>query len=1184
MEFGLPGTPCPPPPRSGGPWSRSFRGEVRPSAVTDDGRTLALSVDGVTIRITATGRPYTGTVRTDGFTLPAPADSVADAALTLATATGQDPADATSSTCCGPCAPPRPTARLLTPATLPEDAYRAARPAGAPASLAVRLSEVLDTAALDADTLARHERTWRELGVADGDLPGLRAELTGLAHALRTAPEVTADLVRTLAARLPGLSATDRNAALALLTPADRERLAADPALVDALRTATGPEEFASVAADLMTQVPTGVGQPVSARAAARTRIARMLRDPEVTARLLKGGTRVVVVPRTEALTSLDAFRFLNGAVTGDGRPWDGVRGVGTRTAAVTEENLLGERTTVGSGMSAYPDGYSTTVHEFAHTVHLHGLDATDRQRVTNAFRTTTRHGEAGAWPDGPLHSRDADGRRSAPNYSSRDEREFFAQLTNVYLRANGGNDPYTGLPASTRAPSGSAPASPPSTRCCGLRRRDRHAPHGHQPRRGHRHRERGAGPRPRPVRRGRGHTCRGRAAHEAVRALWDGTAGTHVPQPHPPAAPPVPVPTDARRDSAAPPPADDAVQRRLRELRAVVDTTFGSQPLPQNIRDGLFTSLRVIEAARATHPHFGRGPWTWTASPARCCTCRPTRRWTRPGTSTPSPSSAAPTGGPRRHPGRRRRLRTHPAGLPAGFRAHRPRRHGVRPEPHRTPRSPPGPGPDRGRPGRAPRALGPTAYAAVLERDEEGRVLVNGTPVSDTEFAELLRHDPERPQDAPVVLIAGRRTAATRRWPARSPTAPAPAPGSPTAICGWSRPPTAARPGPRPAGLRQRPGGRLVPGRPREGPAGPRRHAHRLRRHRLPRQRHPHVPAGHRRRTGADRAGFPRRPRHGHPRAVHAPAVRRTALLRLPGVAARRPRFQGERRAALPRSLADSYVAVGHGDSGRTTVPRRSTGANQALPPAQLGRMLARRPSLRALPSEQPVWMLWCELSATRPRQDLLAQPPAAQHIANETGRTVFASDVQVGTADAENGLPPRLIKFDDPDRPQGHFDEFRPEPGADALAALADLGRLPEGCHGAPPAPCTGYGPCAGPTAGHRLRPGARGGVPRTDRGLRCPGGAAVQGARRRRSRPSHLERPPADRRRVRGPARLGPVADRRFPGTPAARSPRRQPEPPAGRGPAPAAPPSTPQTAPARLGRLRADRLRRLLRRRP
>lgn len=134
MEFGLPGDTLPTAASVRRALEQEFPGaRVRPSAVTDDGRTLALSVDGVTIRITATGRPYTGTVRTDGFTLPAPADSVADAALTLATATGQDSrgrdlldllwalratsADGTPS---------------LTPATLPEDAYRAARPAGAP--------------------------------------------------------------------------------------------------------------------------------------------------------------------------------------------------------------------------------------------------------------------------------------------------------------------------------------------------------------------------------------------------------------------------------------------------------------------------------------------------------------------------------------------------------------------------------------------------------------------------------------------------------------------------------------------------------------------------------------------------------------------------------------------------------------------------------------------------------------------------------------------------------------------------------------------------------------------------------------------------------------------------------------------------------------------------------------------
>ncbi|MBJ6612862.1 hypothetical protein H4K38_04310 [Streptomyces sp. I3(2020)] len=650
VEFGLPGDTLPTAASVRRALEQEFPGaRVRPSAVTDDGRTLALSVDGVTIRITATGRPYSGTVRTDGFTLPAPADSVADAALTLATATGQDSrgrdlldllwalratsADGTPS---------------LTPATLPEDAYRAARPAGAPASLAVRLSEVLDTAALDADTLARHERTWRDLGVADADLPGLRAELSGLAHALRTAPEVSADPVRTLAARLPGMSATDRNAALALLTPADRERLAADPALVDALRAATDPEEFASVAADLMTQVPPGVGQPVSARVAARTRIARMLRDPEVTARLLKGGSRVVVVPRTEALTSLDAFRLLSGAVTGDGRPWDGVRGVGTRTAAVTEENLLGERTTVGSGMSAYPDGYSTTVHEFAHTVHLHGLDATDRQRVTNAFRTTTRHGEAGAWPDGPLHSRDADGRRSAPNYSSRDEREFFAQLTNVYLRANGATTPTPACPASTRAPSGSAPASPPSTRCCAgsTATRPTRAPRTSTPSRP---------PTPRTRRWPAPAPCspwpRAHRPRTDPPTKPSAPCGTAPPEPtcrsptHP-----LPRPPRCRRTPAGTPP-------RRRPPTTPYSAACGScgpsstppsAPSPCRRTSATGSSPPCVSSRRRA-PHTrtsAGGPWTWTASPARCCTCRPTRRWTRPVTSTPSPSSAAPTGG----------------------------------------------------------------------------------------------------------------------------------------------------------------------------------------------------------------------------------------------------------------------------------------------------------------------------------------------------------------------------------------------------------------------------------------------------------------------------------------------------------------------------------------------------------
>ncbi|MEY7979763.1 hypothetical protein AB8O53_25990, partial [Streptomyces pilosus] len=165
-----------------------------------------------------------------------------------------------------------------------------------------------------------------------------------------------------------------------------------------------------------------------------------------------------------------------------------------------------------------------------------------------------------------------------------------------------------------------------------------------------------------------------------------------------------------------------------------------------------------------------------------------------------------------------------------------------------------------------------------------------------------------------------------------------------------------------------------------------------------------------------------------------------------LPGV------YAGKQSGALPlpRGLADSYVFVGHGDSGRTTVPRRSTGANQAVHPRQLGRMLARRKSMQALSPDKPVWLLICELSMTRADQDLLAHSSSAQYVANETRRTVFTVDRQISPSEAEGGLPPHLVVYDDPDNPVGHVEEFRPEPGTDALDALADLGGLPDGLPG--------------------------------------------------------------------------------------------------------------------------------------
>ncbi|WP_205630122.1 hypothetical protein, partial [Streptomyces albus] len=80
--------------------------------------------------------------------------------------------------------------------------------------------------------------------------------------------------------------------------------------------------------------------------------------------------------------TTLDAFRHLAGARSPDGRPWEEVRGAATRTAGVTEENLLGEVTSVRTERRSQPEGYSSTTHEVAHLVHQYGLTDADKQLV----------------------------------------------------------------------------------------------------------------------------------------------------------------------------------------------------------------------------------------------------------------------------------------------------------------------------------------------------------------------------------------------------------------------------------------------------------------------------------------------------------------------------------------------------------------------------------------------------------------------------------------------------------------------------------------------------------------------------------------------------------------------------------------------------------------------------------
>jgi hypothetical protein len=150
-------------------------------------------------------------------------------------------------------------------------------------------------------------------------------------------------------------------------------------------------------------------------------------------------------------MTDLPQFASLRGVETFDGRTWDTVRGVGNlglngkHYTAITEENLLGTTCTAtfnGQPVSGdYAAGYSTTSHEFAHSMHGVALTDADRLAITTAYNARKALGTAD--PTNP--DMWVDGREGC--YASQTEFEFYAQLSNAYLGSNAGNDPATGDP-----------------------------------------------------------------------------------------------------------------------------------------------------------------------------------------------------------------------------------------------------------------------------------------------------------------------------------------------------------------------------------------------------------------------------------------------------------------------------------------------------------------------------------------------------------------------------------------------------------------------------------------------------------------------------------------------------------------------------------------------------------------
>ncbi|MGW1469530.1 hypothetical protein ACWCPT_34920 [Streptomyces sp. NPDC002308] len=247
-----------------------------------------------------------------------------------------------------------------------------------------------------------------------------------------------------LVVELSGLPTAELWGRLELLPAGTRLWLASDAGFVEGVREMLTEREFAQVAARLLVVVPEGVERPASARQEAYAQVALMLLDGEVAAGLLRNGAVVMVLPKDVPVTRFSPFAHVTGLRDGSGRPFEELRGAadGALTAAVTEENLLGETTSVGPAPHM-ADGYSSVTHELAHLVHDR-LGQEDRDLIAGVWAAKRARGGGEQWPDGvrlDLYGRAAD------NYSSTSADEYFAQLGNAYLGTNHGTDAATGRP-----------------------------------------------------------------------------------------------------------------------------------------------------------------------------------------------------------------------------------------------------------------------------------------------------------------------------------------------------------------------------------------------------------------------------------------------------------------------------------------------------------------------------------------------------------------------------------------------------------------------------------------------------------------------------------------------------------------------------------------------------------------
>jgi hypothetical protein len=267
-----------------------------------------------------------------------------------------------------------------------------------------------------------------------------------------------------------------------------------EKSVVEKLRTADkfishaeslGAEQLAHVVCRILLRTPDTVIDKGGSRTEAIRILSSQLRNTEVCKNLLANEAFVVIIPKNKLMTDFAEFSQWAGTYTFDGRPWDITRGMGgiktSRNTAIAEENLTGdevdksvarkgwhskewmehskkngttetnENGKVGpkSGdtgtkvfnAGVYCNGYSTTNHEFFHTIHSLGLNKTDHAKIQTEYDDKKKKPKETEWADGPEMKKDD---TFSVNYASSTVFEYFAQTGCAFQGTNVGTDPYT--------------------------------------------------------------------------------------------------------------------------------------------------------------------------------------------------------------------------------------------------------------------------------------------------------------------------------------------------------------------------------------------------------------------------------------------------------------------------------------------------------------------------------------------------------------------------------------------------------------------------------------------------------------------------------------------------------------------------------------------------------------------